>query len=219
LSSEVKVGESDASFESKRLSVEGENASVLEKAVDGGGSENGIRKDGRPLVDVAIGGEEESRGMFSAVEEIEDFLCDIPFHGDDAPIVEYPEMSGEDSFEEVVDRVSSFSGENLRGELLDAGAEDAESCLSGKDADGESEMSFSGAWSPEKESDVSGADEIEGSEFSNGGFVDVGVETPVESFERGDLGELSALDAELERSFPSGIDFAFEKRGEPVEVN
>ena len=32
--------------------------------------------------------------MFSAVQKIEDFLGDFPNHGDNAPVIEDPELAG-----------------------------------------------------------------------------------------------------------------------------
>jgi hypothetical protein len=135
----------------------------------------------------------------ASIEEIEDFLCHLGTHRDDAPVIEDPETRGKHSFEEHIEGVLGASGSDLLRETLDARAEDSMPAMHGPHTESEREVRLAGSRFSEKESDLIFLDKGKSSEFFDSSSVDIRIEIPVERFKRCYLRELCSSDSSLDR--------------------
>jgi hypothetical protein len=133
------------------------------------------------------------------VEEVEDLLGDVLTHRDDAPIIDDPETSPEDSFEESVESVPGFGGGNMSSEAFHTRAIYANTAMNGTNAECERKVRFSGSRLSEKESDISFVNELECCQLFDERTIDIGIELPIEGFECRNLRELGAPDTGLDR--------------------
>jgi hypothetical protein len=150
--------------------------------------------------------------MATPVEEVEDLFCDVLAHRDDAPIIDDPETSPEDTFEESVESVPGLGRGNMSSEALHTRTVYANATMNGTNAESEREVRFASSWLSEKERDLSLVNELECCKLFDERTVDIRIELPIKGFECRNLRELGAPDTGLDRRSSPGIDLSREKR-------
>ena len=198
--------------------LDGDDAGVVEEAVEDGAGGGDIAQEFAPFFERAVAGHEGGAVFVTAEDDLHEVLGGVLWQGFEPHVVDDEQGRGEVTAKGLFLVASGFVAQEVADQLEDGAVEDFEAHLDGAITDGLSQMRLADTWRSEKENIRVVAQECAGGQIKDRLAVDGRVEGPVELFKGFELAELGGAGASGQLSLVADVEFILEDQFEELGV-